>query len=132
MSGLTKAVRGGFPSGLAGELRESSKGAAGWFGASSTPSSCRAPSSSTGRMIGEIAIGVSLVFAAAPWQWRWERLPEAGRAGVLAATALASLGAISWRSTATAARTAPGRPGDRPAAPMRPAAALLFSAPEER
>src|SRR5262249_19506742 len=31
MSGLTKIVRGGFPSGLADELRDKSQGAAGWY-----------------------------------------------------------------------------------------------------
>jgi hypothetical protein len=30
MSGLTKIVRGGFPSGLADELRDKSKGTVGW------------------------------------------------------------------------------------------------------
>ena len=31
MSGLTKIVRGGFPGGLAAELREKSEGAASWY-----------------------------------------------------------------------------------------------------
>ena len=31
MSGLTKIVRGDFPSGLAGELRDKSQGAASWY-----------------------------------------------------------------------------------------------------
>jgi hypothetical protein len=31
MSGLAKIVRGGFPSGLAAELRDKSQGAAGWY-----------------------------------------------------------------------------------------------------
>lgn len=31
MSGLTKIVRGGFPSGLAAELRDKSEGTVGWY-----------------------------------------------------------------------------------------------------
>jgi hypothetical protein len=46
MSGVTKIVRGDFPSGLAGELREKSEGMSGWyksFLASSSPISIRYP-----------------------------------------------------------------------------------------
>ena len=95
MSGLTKVVRGGFPSGLADELREKSEGAVGWY--KSFVDGTVIPNADLFGwliMIGEIAIGAGLIVAAGLWLWRWERLRYAGQVAVLATTALASLGAI--------------------------------------
>lgn len=95
MSGLTKVVRGGFPSGLADELTEKSEGAASWY--VSFLDSVVIPNGSLfGVLIilGEIAVGAALVAAAGLWAFRWEALGGTGRAAVLAATFLAALGGI--------------------------------------
>lgn len=95
MSGLTKVVRGGFPSGLADELREKSEGAAGWY--RSFIDGTIIPNADVFGyviMTGEILIGVAFIAAAAVWLWRWESLPTRGRRLVLATTAVAALGAI--------------------------------------
>lgn len=95
MSGLTKVVRGGFPSGLADELTDKSKGAAGWY--TDFLDSTVIPNAKLFAyliMVGEMLIGVVLIAAAAAWLWRWERLNHGGRLAVLAGTALASIAAI--------------------------------------
>lgn len=95
MSGLTKVYRGGFPSGLAKELTEKSQGAPGWY-RSFLDGSIIPNASAFGYVIevGELLVGVALIAAALVWLVRWERLPDLGRRTVLAATILASLGAI--------------------------------------
>lgn len=95
MSGLTKIVRGGFPSGLADELTEKSEGAASWY--VSFLDSVVIPNGSTiGVLIilGELAVGAALIAAAALWAFRWEVLGSSGRTAVLAATFVAALGGI--------------------------------------
>lgn len=95
VSGLTKIVRGGFPSGLANELREKSQGAPGWY-RSFLDGSVIPHASAFGYLIeiGELLAGVALIAAALVWLTRWERLPDAGRLAVLATTVVASLVAI--------------------------------------
>jgi len=95
MSGLTKVVRGGFPSGLADELAEKSEGTASWY--VSFLDSVVIPNASTfGVLIilGELAVGAALIAAAALWAFRWERLDTGGRTAVLGATAASALGGI--------------------------------------
>ncbi len=95
VSGLTKIVRGGFPSGLAKELTEKSQGAPGWY-RSFVDGSIIPHASAFGYLIeiGELLVGVALIAAALVWLTRWERLSDAGRVGVLATTVVASLVAI--------------------------------------
>jgi hypothetical protein len=95
VSGLTKIVRGGFPSGLADELREKSQGAPGWY-RSFLDGSIIPHASTFGYLIeiGELLAGVALIGAALVWLTRWDRLPDAGRVAVLATTIGASLIAI--------------------------------------
>ena len=95
VSGLTKIVRGGFPSGLADELREKSEGVAGWY-RSFLDGSVIPHATAFGYLIeiGEVLVGLALIVAALTWLFRWERLPEAGRLAVLACTAIASAAAI--------------------------------------
>jgi hypothetical protein len=95
ISGLTKIVRGGFPSGLAKELTEKSEGAPGWY--KSFLDGSIIPNASTfGYLIeiGELVVGLALIVAALVWLLRWERLPDGGRVAILATTVLASLGGI--------------------------------------
>ena len=94
MSGLTKVVRGGFPSGLADELREKSEGAAGWY--RSFLDGTVIPNGRTfGVLIelGELAIGIGLIGAAVVLFARWDRLSYRWEMGTLGVIALASLGA---------------------------------------
>ena len=95
MSGLTKIVRGGFPSGLADELTEKSEGAASWY-VSFLDSVVIANGSTFGVLIilGELALGAALIVAAALWAFRWESLGSGGRVAVLAATAASALAGI--------------------------------------
>jgi len=95
ISGLAKIVRGGFPGGLAGELREKSEGAPGWY-RSFLEGSIIPNASTFGYLIeiGELVVGLALILAAFVWLFRWERLPDGGRIAVLATTVLASLGGI--------------------------------------
>src|SRR6266540_6890542 len=75
MSGLTKIVRGGFPSGLADELREKSEGASGWY--TSFLDSVVIPNGQTWGYaieIGELLIGFALIAAALVWLFCWERV----------------------------------------------------------
>lgn len=95
MSGLTKIVRGGFPSGLAAELRDKSQGAAGWY--KSFLDSVVIPNGSVWGYaieISELVIGLALIAAALVWLFRWDRLFARGRSNVLLTIALVSLGAI--------------------------------------
>jgi hypothetical protein len=95
MSGLTKIVRGGFPSGLSDELRDKSQGTAGWY--KGFLDGTVIPHASTfGYVIevSELLVGLALIIAALVWLLRWERLPEAGRLAILATTAIASFGAV--------------------------------------
>jgi hypothetical protein len=95
VSGLTKIVRGGFPSGLADELRVKSQGAPGWY-RSFLDGSIIPHASTFGYLIeiGELLAGVALIAAAVVWLTSWDRLPDAGRVAVLLTTVVASLVAI--------------------------------------
>ena len=95
MSGLTKIVRGGFPSGLAGELREKSEGTIGWY-KSFLDGTVIPNGNAFGIVIevSELAIGVILIGAAVLILCRWQRLTYRQEIGVLVAVAAASLGAI--------------------------------------
>ena len=95
MSGLTKIVRGGFPSGLAAELRDKSEGTVGWY-----KSFLDGTVIPNGRVfgvlieLGELAIGVVFITAAVLLLWRWRRLSPRVHISMLTAVAAASLGAI--------------------------------------
>lgn len=94
MSGLTKIVRGGFPSGLADELREKSEGTVGWY--KSFLDGTVIPNASAFGVaieIAELAIGAALMGAAIVLLLRWARLSYNAEIAVLAAVAIASIGA---------------------------------------
>ena len=95
MSGLTKIVRGGFPSGLAGELRDKSEGTVGWY-KSFLDGTVIPNAKAFGVLIelGELAIGIVFIGAAILLLLRWERLSYRWETGVLAAVAVASFVAI--------------------------------------
>jgi uncharacterized membrane protein YphA (DoxX/SURF4 family) len=90
-SGLTKIVRGGFPSGLASDLTDRVKAAPGWY-RSFVDGSIIPNAVAFGYLIeiGELVVGIGLIAAAIVWLTRWERLPDAGRRGVLATTIVAA------------------------------------------
>ena len=95
MSGLTKIVRGGFPSGLAAELRDKSAGAPSWY-RSFLDGSVIPHGITWGYAIEitELAIGVALIATAAIWFFRWEALRDSGRRMVLLAVAASAVAGI--------------------------------------
>ena len=95
MSGLTKMVRGGFPSGLAAELRDKSEGAASWY-RSFLDGVVIPHASSWGYAIeiGELLIGVVLIAAALLWIFSWERMHAQQRQLLLVSIAAAALAGV--------------------------------------
>jgi hypothetical protein len=94
-SGLTKIVRGGFPSGLASDLTDRVKGADGWY-RSFIDSSIVPNAVAFGYLIeiGELLVGIAFIAAALVWLTRWQQLPDLGQYAVLAVTVLASLAGV--------------------------------------
>lgn len=95
MSGLTKIVRGGFPSGLADELREKSEGTVGWYKA--FLDDVVIPNGRLfGVMIqfGELIIGIVLIGAAIVALVRWNRLSYRAEMTMLVLVALSAAGSI--------------------------------------
>ena len=95
MSGLTKIVRGGFPSGLAAELQDKSEGAASWY-KSFLDGTVIPNASAFGVLIevGELVIGATLMISAVVLLFRWQRLSYRAEMTVLGAVVIASIGAI--------------------------------------
>ena len=95
MSGLTKIVRGGFPSGLASELRDKSQGAPSWYRSFLDGSVIpHAPTWGYAIEITELAIGVALIATAAIWLFRWEMLSATRQQALLLGVAAAALAGI--------------------------------------
>ena len=95
MSGLTKLVRGGFPSGLAEELREKSEGAPEWY-ATFLDGTVIPNGRTFGVLIelGELAIGLALIATAIVLMLRWRWLAYRAEMTVLVVVVLASVAAI--------------------------------------
>jgi hypothetical protein len=94
-SGVTKIVRGGFPSGLASDLHDRVQSAAGWY-RSFIDGSIIPHAVAFGYLIeiAEVTVGVALMVTAALWLWRWDQLSGPARRRVLASIIGASLGGI--------------------------------------
>jgi thiosulfate dehydrogenase [quinone] large subunit len=92
ISGLTKLVRGGFPAGLADELRDASEGAPGWY-VSILNHVVIPHGKAFGYLteIGELLVGVALIGGALVWLLAWRRMPASARVATLAVVALAAL-----------------------------------------
>ena len=96
MSGLTKIVRGGFPAGLADELREKSEGTASWY--KSLLDEAVIPNGVAWGYaieIGELLVGVVLIGTALAWLFGWERFGARKRGLMLALAALAALAGVA-------------------------------------
>ena len=95
MSGLTKIVRGGFPSGLAAELRDKSQGAPSWY-RSFLDGSVIPHATTWGYAIEitELVIGVALIATAAIWLLRWESLSATRQQALLLGVAAAALAGV--------------------------------------
>ena len=92
ISGLTKVIDGGFPQGLAGELRDSSTAAPTFY--KSFLDDVVIPHGQVfGYLveIGELVGGIALIAAALVWLTRWDHLPLGWQQTVLAVTAIASV-----------------------------------------
>jgi uncharacterized membrane protein YphA (DoxX/SURF4 family) len=95
ISGLTKVVRGGFPAGLADQLRESSEGAPGWY-VSFLDDVVIPHGKAFGYLteIGELIVGIALIAGALVWLFAWRRMAVQLRAATLAVIALAALACV--------------------------------------
>lgn len=93
VSGLVKFVRGGFPAGLADELREKSEGTAGWY-ASFLQSVVIPNAELTGYVIetSELLAGVALIAGPLIWLLAWDRVTDGVRMTVLFLIAAATIG----------------------------------------
>jgi uncharacterized membrane protein YphA (DoxX/SURF4 family) len=92
ISGLTKVVRGGFPAGLADDVRATSEGAPGWY--VTILDHVVIPHGKVfGYLteIGEIGVGIVLIGGALVWLFAWRRTPVSLRATTLALIALSAL-----------------------------------------
>lgn len=95
MSGLTKIARGGFPAGLADELREKSEGAPGWY--RTVIDDVLIPNGRTAGYlteIGELLIGLVLVGAAAAFIFAPDRMSRATQEALFGLTALSAFLAL--------------------------------------
>jgi hypothetical protein len=93
ISGLVKFVRGGFPAGLADELREKSEGTAAWY--ASFLESTAIPN---GKLLGyvietsELLAGVALIAGPLIWLFAWDRISDRVRIAVLFFIAVSAIG----------------------------------------
>ena len=95
MSGLAKIARGGFPAGLADELREKSEGAPGWY--RTVIDDVLIPNGQTvGYLteIGELIVGLVLVGAAAAFIFAPDRMSRATQEALFGLTALSAFLAL--------------------------------------
>lgn len=95
MSGLTKIARGGFPAGLADELRDKSVGAPGWY--RTVIDDVLIPNGRTvGYLteIGELLVGLVLIGAAAAFIFAPDRLSRTMREALFGLTALSAFLAL--------------------------------------
>lgn len=93
ISGLAKLVRGGFPSGLAGELVEKSPGAADWYVTFLAKAVIpNAPLFGWLIQVSELLAGILLMVGPVIWIFGWARVPDWLRASILFACAGAAIG----------------------------------------
>jgi len=95
ISGLTKVVRGGFPPGLADELRDTSQGSPGWY--VKILDYIVIPHGQVfGYLIeiGELLVGILLIGGALIWRFAWGRAPLSLRVATLALIALSALAGV--------------------------------------
>ena len=92
VSGLTKIARGGFPTGLADELRDKSPGTVGWY-AHFLSNAVIPHAKIVGYLVeyGELLAGMVFIGAALVWLFTWQRTSARGRALALLLTAGAAL-----------------------------------------
>jgi thiosulfate dehydrogenase [quinone] large subunit len=95
MSGLAKALSSDFVSGLGGTLTDTSKDLSGFY--KSFLEGIVIPNAQLFAylvMLGELAIGITLIAVAAVWWFRWSRLSITGRSVLLGLIVLAGAFAI--------------------------------------
>ena len=95
MSGLAKIVRGGFPPGLAVELRDKSQGTASWYrGFLDGAVIPYASAWGYAIEISELAIGIILIAAALIWIFRWDGISVRQQQYLLLMVAAAALAGV--------------------------------------
>lgn len=95
MSGLAKIVRGGFPSGLAAELRDKSQGTVSWY-RSFLDGTVIPHASAWGYAIeiSELVIGIILIATALIWIFRWDGITTRQQQTLLVAVAAAAFAGV--------------------------------------
>ena len=96
ISGLTKLVRGGFPAGLADELRDKSAGAPNWY-RGFLDGAVIPHGAIWGYLIefGELAVGLVLIMTALIWLFRWQHVRPVGREAIFLLVAAAAVAATA-------------------------------------
>ena len=93
ISGLVKFIRGDFPSGLAAELLEKSKGVAAWYGSFlQTAVIPNAVLFGYAIEISELLAGIALIAGPLIWLFAWERVSDRVRWAVLFSIAVSAIG----------------------------------------
>ena len=95
VSGVTKLWRGGFATGLAGELRDKSKGVPAWYkGFLNNVVIPHGWAVGWIILVAEILVGVGLMAGAIVWLTRWSRMSVTARQTLVAFVTVAAIGAI--------------------------------------
>lgn len=95
ISGLTKILRGDFPSGLADGLADKSADVAGWYtGFFNGVVVPNAPLFGYVIEIAEVLVGIALIVGPLIWLFAWERLPNRLQSTAVFLLAAASIGGI--------------------------------------
>lgn len=95
VSGVTKLWRGGFAAGLAGELRDKSKGVASWYkGFLTNVVIPHGWAFGWIVLVAEMLVGIALMVGAAVWLARWSRLSTTARPVLVGLVTVAGIGAI--------------------------------------
>ncbi len=95
ISGITKIVRGDFPSGLAGELADKLPDAAAWY-AGFLKGIAIPNASAFGYVIeiAEVLVGLALIVGPLLWLFAWERIPSRLQVAIVILMTAASIGGI--------------------------------------
>ena len=108
VSGVTKLWRGGFATGLAGELRDKSKGVPGWYkGFLNDVVIPHGWAVGWIVLVAEILVGLGLMAGAIVWLTRWSRLSVTARQVLVVVVTIAAVGAIAMNVAFHLANGAP-------------------------
>ncbi len=95
ISGLTKIIRGDFPSGLADELADKVAGVPGWYASFFKGVVIpNAPVFGYVIEVAELLVGIALIVGPLLWLFAWDRIPTGFQSAVVLLMTAASIGGI--------------------------------------